>query len=62
MDATQLDGDAFTGGVPRNSYALKLGVAFLKHSGWRVWGDVETRFGARNYRRVAGTLGVRKAW
>lgn len=62
MDATQLDGDAFTGGVPRNSYALKLGVAFLRHSGWRVWGDVETRFGARNYRRVAGTLGVRKAW
>ncbi|MGF6711680.1 autotransporter family porin [Luteibacter sp. W1I16] len=62
MDATQLDGETFAGGVPRNSYALKLGVAILRQSGWRVWGDVETRFGARRYRRVAGTLGVRKTW
>lgn len=62
LDATQMNDEAFTGGVPRNSYALKLGVTFLRHSGWRLWGDVETRFGARHYRRVAGTFGIRKAW
>lgn len=62
LDATQVGDEAFSGGVPRNSYALKLGVAFLRKSGWRLWGDVETRFGARNYRRVAGRLGIRKAW
>lgn len=62
LDATQLGGETFTGGVPRNAYALKLGVTFLRHSGWRFWGDVETRFGARNYRRVAGTFGIRRTW
>jgi autotransporter family porin len=62
LDATQFDGEAFAGGVPRNSYALKLGVTLLRRTGWSLWGDVETRFGARNYRRFAGTLGVRKTW
>ena len=62
LDATQFDTTAITGGAPRNAYALKLGVTFLRHSGWRLWGDVESRFGARNYRRVAGTVGVRRSW
>ncbi|SEM81494.1 autotransporter family porin [Luteibacter sp. UNCMF331Sha3.1] len=62
LDATQFDNTAIDGGVPRNAYALKLGVTFLRQSGWRLWGDVETRFGARNYRRVAGTIGIRRNW
>jgi len=62
LDATQFGSSSFTGGVPRNAYALKLGVTFLRESGWRMWGDVETRFGARHYRRVAGTIGVRRNW
>ena len=62
LDATQFDTESITGGVPRNAYSLKLGVNFLRYSGWRAWVDVESRFGARNYRRMAGTVGVRKHW
>jgi autotransporter family porin len=62
LDATRFDGEAFTGGVPRNAYALKLGVTFLRASNWRVWTDVETRFGANGYRRVTGSLGIRRVW
>jgi len=62
LDATQFDTESITGGVPRNAYSLKLGVNFLRYSGWRAWIDVESRFGPRNYRRVAGTVGVRKNW
>ncbi|NID17198.1 autotransporter outer membrane beta-barrel domain-containing protein [Luteibacter yeojuensis] len=62
LDATQFNDAMFADGVPRNAYALKLGLAMLRHDGWRLWGDVETRFGASRYRRVAGTLGVRKNW
>jgi autotransporter family porin len=62
LDATQFNTASFADGVPRNAYALKLGLSMLHNSGWRVWGDVETRFGAHRYRRVAGTLGVRKSW
>ncbi|MGE7139258.1 autotransporter outer membrane beta-barrel domain-containing protein [Luteibacter sp. NPDC031894] len=62
LDATQFDGQPFAGGVPRNAYALKLGLSMLRNDGWRLWGDVETRFGVHRYRRVAGTLGVRKTW
>jgi autotransporter family porin len=62
LDATQLDAEAFNAGVPRNSYGLKLGVALMRSSGWRLWTDVETRFGAHRYRRVTGSIGIRKAW
>lgn len=62
LDATQFDTEAFNAGVPRNSYGLKLGVALMRSSGWRVWTDVETRFGAHRYRRVTGSIGIRKAW
>ena len=62
LDATQLGNEAFNAGVPRNSYGLKLGVALMRSSGWRVWTDVETRFGAHRYRRVTGSIGIRKAW
>jgi autotransporter family porin len=62
LDATQFGDEAFDAGVPRNSYGLKLGVALMRSSGWRVWTDVETRFGAHRYRRVTGSIGIRKAW
>lgn len=62
LDATTFNTASFIGGAPRNAYAVKLGVTFLHQSGWRLWTDAETRFGARNYRRVAGTIGVRRAW
>jgi autotransporter family porin len=62
LDATQFDTAPFADGVPRNAYALKLGLSMLRNDGWRLWGDVETRFGVHRYRRVAGTLGVRKNW
>jgi autotransporter family porin len=62
LDATQFDTEAFNAGVPRNSYGLKLGVALMRSNGWRVWTDVETRFGAHRYRRVTGSIGIRKAW
>ena len=62
LDATQFDATSFADGVPRNAYALKLGLSMLRNDGWRLWGDVETRFGVHRYRRVAGTLGVRKSW
>lgn len=62
LDATRFDGDAFADGVPRNAYALKLGLTFLRASNWRVWTDVEARFGANGYRRVTGSLGIRRVW
>lgn len=62
LDATQFGNETFDAGVPRNSYGLKLGVALMRSSGWRVWTDVETRFGAHRYRRVTGSIGIRKAW
>jgi autotransporter family porin len=62
LDATQFDAASFANGVPRNAYALKLGLSMLRNDGWRLWGDVETRFGVHRYRRVAGTLGIRKNW
>jgi autotransporter family porin len=62
LDATRFDDTPFTSGVPRNAYALKLGLSVVRNDGWRLWGDVETRFGVQRYRRVAGTVGVRKTW
>jgi autotransporter family porin len=62
LDATEFDAESFDAGVPRNSYGLKLGVALMRSNGWRLWTDVETRFGAHRYRRVTGSIGVRKAW
>jgi len=62
LDATTFSQEAFTAGVPRNSYALKLGVALLRSTGWSAWTDVETRFGAQRYRRVTGSIGIRKSW
>jgi autotransporter family porin len=62
LDATAFNAESFDAGVPRNSYGLKLGVAFMRSSGWRLWTDVETRFGAHRYRRVTGSIGIRKAW
>jgi autotransporter family porin len=62
LDATAFNAETFDAGVPRNSYGLKLGVALMRSSGWRVWTDVETRFGAHRYRRVTGSIGIRKAW
>ena len=62
LDATAFNGEAFNAGMPRNSYALKLGVALLRNSGWSAWTDVETRFGAQRYRRVTGSIGLRKSW
>lgn len=62
MDATQIGTESFSAGVPRNAYALKLGLTLLRANGWRAWSDVETRFGAHGYRRVTGSLGMRRAW
>ncbi len=62
LDATRFDGDAFSPGVPRNAYAIKLGLTFLRATHWRMWTDVETRFGANGYRRVTGSLGIRRVW
>jgi autotransporter family porin len=62
LDATRFDADAFSAGVPRNAYALKLGLTFLRSTQWRMWTDVETRFGAHGYRRVTGSLGLRRVW
>ncbi|MET4676812.1 MULTISPECIES: autotransporter family protein [unclassified Luteibacter] len=62
LDATRLDDDAFSAGVPRNAYAVKLGLTFLRATRWRMWTDVETRFGANGYRRVTGSLGIRRIW
>lgn len=62
MDATQIGANTFTAGVPRNAYALKLGLTLLRANGWRAWSDVETRFGTHGYRRVTGSLGIRRAW
>jgi autotransporter family porin len=62
LDATAFNAESFDAGVPRNSYGLKLGVALMRSSGWRLWTDVETRFGAHRYRRVTGSIGIRKAW
>jgi autotransporter family porin len=62
LDATAFNAESFNAGVPRNSYGLKLGVALMRSSGWRLWTDVETRFGAHRYRRVTGSIGIRKAW
>jgi len=62
LDATEFNTESFDAGVPRNSYGLKLGVALMRSSGWRLWTDVETRFGAHRYRRVTGSIGIRKAW
>jgi autotransporter family porin len=62
LDATRFDGEAFSAGVPRNAYALTLGLTFLRATHWRMWTDVETRFGAHGYRRVTGTLGLRRVW
>lgn len=62
LDATQFNTVSFVDGVPRNAYALKLGLSMLRSDGWRLWGDVESRFGVNRYRRVAGTIGVRKNW
>jgi autotransporter family porin len=62
LDATAFNGESLDAGVPRNSYGLKLGVALMRSSGWRLWTDVETRFGAHRYRRVTGSIGIRKAW
>jgi autotransporter family porin len=62
LDATAFNAESFDAGVPRNSYGLKLGVALMRSNGWRLWTDVETRFGAHRYRRVTGSIGIRKAW
>jgi autotransporter family porin len=62
LDATTFNAESFDAGVPRNSYGLKLGVALMRSNGWRLWTDVETRFGAHRYRRVTGSIGIRKAW
>lgn len=62
LDATQIGTDTFNAGVPRNAYALKLGLTLLRANGWRAWSDVETRFGTHGYRRVTGSLGIRRAW
>ncbi|MDQ7997864.1 MAG: autotransporter outer membrane beta-barrel domain-containing protein [Luteibacter sp.] len=62
LDATQIGMDTFNAGVPRNAYALKLGLTLLRANGWRAWSDVETRFGTHGYRRVTGSLGIRRAW
>lgn len=62
LDATQFDDTSLAGGVPRNAYALKLGVSIVRNDGWRFWSDVESRFGVRRYRRMAGTVGIRKIW
>ncbi|HVI55925.1 MAG TPA: autotransporter outer membrane beta-barrel domain-containing protein [Luteibacter sp.] len=62
LDATTFNTEAYDAGVPRNSYGLKLGVALMRRSGWRLWTDVETRFGAHRYRRVVGSIGIRKVW
>jgi len=62
MDATQFDATSLAGGVPRNAYALKLGLSIVRNDGWRLWSDVESRFGAGRYRRMTGTIGLRKNW
>lgn len=62
LDATQVGKESFNAGVPRNAYALKLGLTVLRANGWRAWTDVETRFGTHGYRRVTGSLGIRRAW
>ncbi|NII52768.1 autotransporter outer membrane beta-barrel domain-containing protein [Luteibacter sp. SG786] len=62
LDATQFDETSLAGGVPRNAYALKLGLSIVRNDGWRLWSDVESRFGVRRYRRMAGTVGVRTTW
>lgn len=62
LDATQFDTTSLAGGVPRNAYALKLGLSIVRNDGWRFWSDVESRFGTGRYRRMAGTVGVRKVW
>lgn len=62
LDTTQFDDTSLAGGVPRNAYALKLGLSIVRNDGWRVWGDVESRFGVGRYRRMAGTVGLRKTW
>ena len=62
LDATRFDDTSLAGGVPRNAYALKLGLSIVRNDGWRFWSDVESRFGVGRYRRMAGTVGVRKIW
>jgi autotransporter family porin len=62
LDATAFGGETFDAGVPRSSYGLKLGLTMLRKTGWSAWTDVETRFGAQRYRRVTGSIGIRKAW
>jgi autotransporter family porin len=62
LDATRFDDNAFSAGVPRNAYAVTLGLTFLRATHWRMWTDVETRFGANGYRRVTGSLGIRRVW